>query len=203
MIQFLKKLYYQKLGKELADCETILDVGCGNSSIVERIPGNFHSTGLDAYEPYLAESRAKGIHDDYILGNLATIDLPAKSYDAVIAFDIVEHFERPEAAKFLDTIERWAKKKIILATPNGFVPTLECHRRSDPDLDQLQTHRSGWTVSDLKARGYTCYGLEGFRWTRNKEGYAWQALHKLTFPLTYYAPRLAFRLLAIKEFPQN
>ncbi|MDE2018758.1 MAG: class I SAM-dependent methyltransferase [Patescibacteria group bacterium] len=199
MIAFLKKLYYKKLARELAGCKTVLDVGCGNSSIIERIPGDFHSTGLDAYEPYLEESRQKGIHDEYICANLLTADLPEKSYDAVIAFDVVEHLERPDALRFLNNLERWAEKKIIVATPNGFVPTLECHRRSDPQLDHLQIHKSGWTVSDLKKMGYQVRGLEGFKWWRNKEGKIWQMLYKLSYPLSYLMPRTAFRLLAVKE----
>ena len=198
LLSFLRKQYFAKLSRELRDSKTVLDVGCGYSSIVEKVAGDFRSTGVDAYAPYIEESRRLGIHDDYICADIQTLQLPPRSYDAVISWDVLEHLERPDSERLLATMESWAAKKVIITTPNGFVPTLACHARTDKELDQLQRHKCGWTVSDFQARGYRVYGLEGIKWLRAEHGLM-RLVYRASYVLSYPFPRLAFRLLAIKE----
>ena len=198
LTSFLRKQYYAKLSRELRDSKTILDVGCGYSSIVQRIEGTFRSTGVDAYPAYLEGSRKLKIHDDYILADLQTLNLPPHSYDAAISFDVLEHFEKPDSLRLLQKIESWAAKKVIISTPNGFVPTLACHARPDPTLDHLQRHKCGWSTDDFRARGYRVRGLEGIKWFRADKGIKGK-IYKASYLVTYFFPRMAFRLLAIKD----
>jgi SAM-dependent methyltransferase len=184
---------------ELAPCSTVLDVGCGKRSPLERVPGAYRSTGVDAHAPALAASRAAGIHDEYLERDVRALDLPDRSFDAVVMLDLIEHLRRDEATDLLAQAERIARKVVILTTPNGFLP------QSAYEGNDLQAHRSGWTAPDLEAAGYTVYGMNGLKPLRGELSYprrprfVTRPLSLLSQPFVWRAPRLAFELLAVNR----
>jgi SAM-dependent methyltransferase len=192
-MNLLKKLFYMKIGRELRGCKRILDLGCGRSSLLERLSGEYYSVGVDNYKPYLEESRQKGIHDEYVLSDIMKIDFPDRSFDAVISGQVIEHFTREDAVVLFKKMERWAKKKIILTTPNGFVPETE-----DDHPHEFMTHLSGWTVGDFAALGYRTWGYTGFKSLYGKKGFG-KIAYFASFLVSYFLPRYAFQLLAIKD----
>jgi len=199
MKKFLKKLFYRKIGNELKDCKTVLDVGCGHSSMLEKFPRErFESTGIDKYAPYIEAAKAKNIFDHYIVDDITTHRFLEQSFDAVIGFGIIEHLEKKDSVHLVNNVESWAKKKIILEFPNGFLPTLEEHLRGNEELDELQRHKCGWTAKELRAKGYSVRGVNGLKWARSLPGGNLGLLNKLCYPLTYFFPSLAYELLAIK-----
>jgi len=154
--------------------------------------------GLDAYPAYIEESRAKGTHDDYIMGDMMTVDIPDHSFDAVIAFHVIEHVTREDGLRLIKSMERWARRTVIIATPNGFVPTLACHKRGIADLDHLQEHKSGWTVDDFVSLGYRVRGQHGLKWFSG-DGSIKKFFYYLSSPIAYFSPRLAFSIVAFKD----
>ena len=217
LISFLKKQYYALISRELEGMETVLDVGCGESSIVQRVSNRkkFHSTGVDAYPPSIEASRTLGIHDDYLVADITKLEFPPASFDAVISVDVVEHFEKDVALRMLEKMESWAKKKVIIVTPNGWSPAhLHEGARQDELTTSLMRHKCGWTVDDFKRRGYRVRGMKGFRRLifHTEKGHAIYAyeekkirklLYDITSAITYPVPRLAFQLLAIKDINKN
>ena len=192
MKNILKKIFYFKIQNELRGCERVLDLGCGQSSILQNLPKKFYSVGVDAYLPYIEKSKEMNIHDEYVVVDMLKVDFPEKSFDAIICFEVVEHLEREVAIALMNKMERWAKKKIIITTPNGFIP------QGEYDGNELQEHKSGWTSRDFKNLGFETRGLQGLKIFGNSKYPIVAILWHISFPLVYFFPSLSWRLLAIK-----
>ena len=193
------RAWLRQVTAELASCDSVLDVGCGRSSPLAHVPGRFRSVGVDAHPPALAESRARRLHDDFIEQDARRLDLPDASYDAVVMFDLLEHLEHGDALVLLHRAERIARRVVILTTPNGFVPQ-EGYGGND-----LQRHRSGWTVADLEREGYRVHGQNGLKPLRGALAYprrprfVTRPLSIASQPLVWNRPERAFELLAVKR----
>lgn len=190
-----------------ADCETLLDVGCGSDSPAKRVTKRLkHSTGIDGHAPYIDESRAKGIHAKYIqmdIRELSQIFKP-NAYDVVVCADVIEHIPKEEGFRLLLDLERVASKRVIVTTPQGFVP--QCGR--DYDGNVLQDHVSGWRIWDFEDRGYRVIGFNGLRCLKGMYGipkwrprFLWWRIGVLTEMFLAGAPKHSFHLVAVKELP--
>lgn len=147
----MSKIELNLLRKNLRDVNRILDLGCGRNSILQHFAFNY-SLGVDTFKPCIEESKKKGIHSDYLIGDITRLNFKASSFDAVIAFDILEHLNKPEAEKLINNMEKWASKVVIIRTTNGF-------QHQDPYEDNVyQIHRSGFSIPEFKNLGYRIYG---------------------------------------------
>lgn len=184
----LKKIFYAYLGHELKGCHRILDLGCGPSSYLENLPykGFRYSVGVDGYQPSLDECKRKGLHDEHICVDIMNASFPDKSFDAVMCCQCIEHLTPKDADILLHRMEQWARKKILITTPNceeGFAlaPEDEAH---SPGFDRysdknLMRHISGWTTDSFRLQGFKVRGYQGN-------------------PLNFFFPKKAPQLLAIK-----
>ena len=66
------------------------------------------------------------------------------SFDCVTALDVIEHIKKAEGLRLLEDMERIAKKRIVVFTPNGFLP------QSVHNNNPLQIHKSGWKVKEMR-----------------------------------------------------
>lgn len=185
----------------LSSCSSVLDVGCGSNSPIRAVKKTFYSQGIDIHKQSIMESKRKKIHDKYTIGNVENIDkyYKKKSFDAVIAMDVIEHFKKTDALKLLKKMEKVARKKVIILTPNGFLD--QGHYDNNPHQD----HKSGWFVKDLQLLGYKVFGLRSFKFLRRdfatihlKPWLFWGFLAFITEPILYYFPEFSFHLFAIK-----
>ena len=205
MLKFLPYSYSLSYAGELekavgADCKTILDVGCGSNSPMKAFSGKFYMVGTDAHEPSLEDSRKKGIHNEYCCMTFSELDkFGSRAFDCVVALDVIEHLKKGEGLQFLDDIERIAKKKIIVYTPNGFVSQEEFND------NPWQVHRSGWTVREMRLRGYKVVGIGGLRSLRGERAVIrfnpkplWEIVSFLTQYIVTNYSELAFGILCIK-----
>jgi SAM-dependent methyltransferase len=186
--------------RELEGCKSFLDIGCGKSSIVRYFSKDFKSAGVDLFEPYIEESRKKGIHDEYFKMDVRKLKFKPKSFDAVIALELIEHLRKKEGEKLLDDMERIARKRVIVFTPNGFL------EQKGYDGNEYQEHKSGWTVSEMRRRGYRVIGVNGIKFLRGEFGfiryspkYFWLRVSDITELFTYHFPQYAFQLLCVKD----
>ena len=213
-MKILKKLIKKILGKNffyngfyeidssLEGLTSILDLGCGDNSPYLRywIKNNHNSIGVDLYANKYFSKNYKIIQKDVIDFVKLQSD---KSFDAVLALDIIEHFEKSDALFLIKEIERIAKKKIIIVTPNGFWPGM----LSGPG----QTHLCGFTYDEFRKFGYQVWGGGGLACLRSKKNSYLKCLNfKNTLPLQLIIfnignlfvkqkPELAYGLLAIKN----
>lgn len=131
---------------------SILDVACGLSLKSKFIPAQIR-VGVDIYDKYFdhIEADVPYVVIKHDVRKLNDIFVP-KSFDLVIALDVIEHIEKKEALDMIAQCEKIARKAVILETPKGYIPQ---------NIDVLghggheyQTHRCGWEAEELEKMGY-------------------------------------------------
>lgn len=197
--------FYEEVEKAIQTegIDSLLDVGCGSDSPIRFFKHRPKLTvGVDGYEPSIEKSRQKDIHDKYEcihLMDMDTVFLP-NSFDCVLSIDVIEHFEKQQGIELLGKMEKLASKRVVLVTPNGFLPQ-EAHSGNP-----YQKHLSGWDVEEMQSYGYEVYGLNGwkpllgeFAQPRLKPAPLWRMISRLSQPLVFNRPQQAFHLLCIKN----
>jgi SAM-dependent methyltransferase len=187
------------LRRELSGCGSVLDLGCGHFSPVGGCNIPF-TVGVELFEPYLQESRRKRIHSQYVTADVRRIEFKPKSFDAVLAIDLLQHLTKEEGTKLLSKMEKWAREKVVVLTTNGYV------WQDAYDENPLQEHKSGWSVDELRDLGFRVYGINGWKKlrghrssTKYQPAFLWERISALTQKITYRYPKLAFKLIAIKQ----
>lgn len=212
--RFLGRIFHTVnycLQQELKDCESVLDLGCGPSSPLQYCKNIKYSVGVEAFGPYLKESKKKKIHTEYFNKKIEELDFPEDSFDAVIMIEVLEHLPKNIGIETLKKAERWARKKVIVSSPNGFLFQKEL------DNNPLQRHLSGWSPEEMQSFGYYCRGLGGLKVLRQEnkansmtEGdlmssikynpkFFWFIIAAISQIFTYFIPQLAFELLSVKK----
>lgn len=197
------------LQRELSDCKTVLDLGCGPSSPLQHCGNVKHSVGVEAFRPYLEESRKKNIHNEYLEKKIEELDFSENSFDAVIMIEVLEHLPEELGYKILKKAEKWARKKVIVSSPNGFI------KQKEVDNNPLQKHLSGWDYKKMKKLGFRCYGLAGLKilWheiesdtmeasqlerIRFRPKFFWLIIAALSQIIIFYLPIFSFGLFSVK-----
>ena len=85
----------------------MLDLGCGNGRKIARLAGRFDVTGVDISEEQLRLARAEVSGARFVRADLAEVDFPAESYDAVAALYSISHVPREEHAALFGKVARW------------------------------------------------------------------------------------------------
>ncbi len=82
----IKKLYHilfptlgSELNKELLECSSVLNLGCGHNSLLGKTEVPF-SVGVELFEPYLEKTKEKNIHDGYILADIRDVEFSPDSF---------------------------------------------------------------------------------------------------------------------------
>ncbi len=198
----IKFEYISELENLIRNCKTILDVGCGSNSPLKHFPKQFYCIGVDKFEPWLKSSKNKKIHDKYIQLDVLKInqEFEENSFDCVVALDLIEHLTKEEGNLLLKRIEKIAKKKIIIFTTNGFVP------QGVYDNNPWDVHKSGWTVNEMKKRGFKVIGINGWKFLKGEYGllkfkprFFWFGIAHLTQLFVRNYPAKAFQILCVKE----
>ena len=205
-LKFQNVFFYGILAKELSDCSSVLDVGCGHSSPIGSIKKDFISEGIDIHKKTIDESRKKKNHDKYTVGDIMTLPkfYKDKSFDACVSIDVIEHFTKKDALKLIKDMEAVAVKKVIILTPNGF------YEQHDYDGNPHQVHLSGWSRRDLEKLGYKVYGMRGLKYLRNdhagikyKPWVFWGICVFLSEIIFFPFPALSFDLYAVKTLKKR
>jgi len=97
-------------------------------------------------------------------------------------------------------MEKIAKKKIILFTPNGFL------YQGKYDNNDYQIHKSGWSLNEMKKMGYKVFGMSGYKGFRSehakikyKPNFLWKIISDFSQIFVKNNPKYSFQLLGIKE----
>jgi SAM-dependent methyltransferase len=191
------------LEEALADVDSVLDLGCGENSPLGRFRRKYaYSMGVDLFPLALKRSRAADIHSDYRLMDVLDIaqEFEPGSFDAVVAFDLIEHLNEADGLRLLTMMETVARRRIVILTPNGFLP------QSATGGNPLQIHRSGWSARRMRELGYDVHGASGLRTLRAGKGSTrwrparfWGLISDLTQPIVYRFPSLAFHVVCVKR----
>jgi len=92
---------------------SMLDVGCGYGR-----PSGLLANHVVGVDPDAAAIEANTCVDEKVVGTLDAVDLKSETYDIVVAWNVLEHLERP-----IDDLRRMAKSVVrggilVLAFPN-------------------------------------------------------------------------------------
>jgi SAM-dependent methyltransferase len=201
------------LRKNLKGCESVLDLGCGSSSPLEYCKNVKRSAGVEVFGPAIEKSKKRKIHTEYVEKKVEEVDFPEKSFDAVILIELLEHLPQNAGCEMLSKAEKWARKRVIVSTPNGFFP------QNEYGGNPFQKHLSGWSLDEMKKRGYRCWGLSGLKFIRLTKAQPssklssnnfmasirlrpkifWFAMATLSQAYTYFFPARAFEIFCVKE----
>ena len=208
--QNLKKITYydfiDELELALNGCESVLDLACGSSSPIQHLPKKFHAVGCDTFAAAIEQSQKDGIHDQYLFLNVLDLDkkFPPKSFDCVLALDLIEHLEKEEGFRLIVMMEKIAKKKMIILTPNGFLPQQEYGENI------WQIHKSGWSVEEMRKKGFQVIGILGWKALRGNKGSLkfspktfWSIISTLTQWVVKKKPEWAFQILCVKDLTKK
>lgn len=193
----------------LKDCDTALDIGCGPDSPIKHCKNLSYTVGVESFKRYIEISKKKKIHTKYINQNIFDLKFEENSFDAVLMIDIIEHMEKDKAKELIVKATKWAKKKVIVSTPNGFV------QQAELDGNPLQKHLCGFTPDDLNSMGFKCKGMAGlkiFRKDQESLKMDGELLSNIRFKpkifffilaaisqiIFYWFPKFSFSLFAIK-----
>ena len=198
------------LQRSLSDCQTVLDIGCGPNSPLQYCENIKYSVGAEPFAPYLKKAKKRGIHSKYLSSQAQNLSFPENSFDGVILIEVLEHLSVKDGLKVIKKTQEWARKKVVISCPNGFVA------QEEVDQNPYQKHLSGWEAAKLKGLGFQVRGLAGLKVLRREigekeqpEGWLesiryqprifWLLIAVLSQAFVYYLPRLAFGLFAVKK----
>jgi len=189
------------LRNALDGSEDILDVGCGKINNMRRL-GVTHSTGVDGYAPYLEEAKKKNLHDQYVLGDVRTLEkyFQPGQFDTVLALDVIEHLTKEDGLRMMQSMEKIARRKVVFSTPSGFLP------QKNYENNDLQEHLSGWEAAEMERYGYKVIGVLGPKCLRGelhllkgRPKFFWGGISLLGhFFWTRWAPSQAAAILCVK-----
>lgn len=192
--------YLDWLKRDLADCHTILELGCGSYSPILRIGYGNRTVAVDIWKPYITKHLQNKDYRQCWQADILNMPYPNKAYDAVVMFDVMEHLpiNKQQMRELLANFEHTARKKVILFGPNGFV------ENDHVDGDPWQEHVSAWEARDYA--GFEVYGATGFRWLFGKGSIVkykpktfWEYVGLMSQPFVYYLPEIARYSYAIKR----
>lgn len=127
----------------------VIDLGCGHGTLVHfaRQRGYHSVRGVDVSSQQVelaVRLGIEGVTEGDLSATLAA--LSAESVDAIVAFDVIEHFTKDELVNFVDAVHRVLKKggRWIIHAPNGASPFVGAIRYGD------FTHEQAFTRSSLE-----------------------------------------------------
>lgn len=98
----------------------VLDIGCGDGVLLERIARSkpSHATGVDLNEDAIAYARKKTEHIPHLTffsGSATALPVADHSFDTIVCSEVIEHLSHPEM--LLNEIQRvWTGKGIVVLT---------------------------------------------------------------------------------------
>lgn len=202
--------YMWILKKSIGETRTILDLGCGDGSLMSLLSKGepWQITGVDIFDKSVKKATKSGVYKKAIRGDLIRVMEKMinkrQKFDVVFCSQVIEHITKSKGEKLLKLVDNLSKKRIVMGTPRGFMEQPEIFLGDNP----YQVHRSGWSEKEFKDKGYQVYGVgfkpvwseEGIGRSRNKLIIAGSTIIGFLFaPIVYFMPKLAAGILCIKE----
>jgi cyclopropane fatty-acyl-phospholipid synthase-like methyltransferase len=135
----------------------ILEIGCGHGALIyfAKKMGYLNVDGIDGSAQQVTLARALEINtvrEGDLLNELRTLE--DNLLDAVIAFDVIEHFTKDELIDLIDEVQRVLKPNArwIIHAPNARSPFFGAIRYGDYTHEQAFTEASLTQV--LKSSGF-------------------------------------------------
>lgn len=153
------KMFMQRLLRVVGELKakgaaSLLDAGCGEGMVANFLYDNVDGlkiTAVDYFFEAIKKAEAENGRDIcFKKGDITALSYQDKSFDIVMATEVLEHLEKPEKA--LSELMRTAKKAVVLSVPNepffclGNLISLKNVRR----LGNPEDHINHWTHNGFK-----------------------------------------------------
>lgn len=131
------------ISRKVTDSTTILDLGCGNKALSNKILKGSVTT-VDAFRKF---------HPD-ILWDLTTTPLPFgnNSFDIVLLMDVIEHLPKDSGIRLLREAKRIVRERLFVLTPLQWKENKE--ETFDPNSEYYENefnfHRSLWQPNEFE-----------------------------------------------------
>jgi SAM-dependent methyltransferase len=88
----------------------VLELGCGAGvPMTATLARGRHLTGVDISPGQIERARRNVRSAEFLVADMTTLELPASSFDAVVAFYSLTHIPREELPPLLANIRRWLR----------------------------------------------------------------------------------------------
>lgn len=160
----------------------VVDFGCGFGrwghlvrTFVEIGGNEAQMIGFDVFSPYLKNLKKYNPYDELILCDARHLPFRKKAVDISLAFEILEHMEKREGPRFLQSLEEVSKEAIVMTFPSGR------YKQDEVDGNVFQKHRSAWSAKEIRKHGFSAYlvGTE-FALGRLLSRLPWHFIQRLT-----------------------
>lgn len=134
------------------DVERILDVGCGDGAITNRLATRWDVTGVDTSATALTHVETTSIQ-----ASATRLPLPADSFDLILSSEMLEHLLPDAYARAIAEMRRVSRRYLLISVPYRedlkfrTVRCPRCHWRG-----HVWGHKQAFTAESLAA------DLEGF-----------------------------------------
>jgi SAM-dependent methyltransferase len=149
----------------------VLEVGAGEGEVTARLRGRFPDVpvfGLDLPDDETADHWSdKGV--DGVFGDIHRLPFPDRSFDLVLAIEVLEHVQFPELA--LAEMERVTRDAVVVSVPREPVWRAANMARGKywPELGNTPGHINHWSAADFRRLVGRRFDLEWsatpFPWT--------------------------------------
>lgn len=96
------------------DVKSILDIGCGDGRIINRLTDNYTCMGID-----ISKEALQHIKCQKKIGSINNIPLPDRSYNLIICCEVLEHLPFMVYEKAITELVRVSNKYILISVPNN------------------------------------------------------------------------------------
>ncbi len=203
LVRAKRRAYFRAFGADghlralLRPGMRVLDVGCSDGRGSEVLSDAF-AFGVDIYRPAVQQAVSEGRRACGSQADARVLPYRDGAFDAVVALDVIEHFEKVDALAMIGEMERVSSELVVLLTPNGFVP------QEPTEAEPWQEHRCGFGPDELAILGYRVHGVGGLASLRRpygafRSGSVGQALAFASRPVSAARPTTAFHLLAVRS----
>lgn len=202
--------YLWVIKKSMGEPTTVLDLGCGNGilmTVLSRKGKEWITTGVDLYKKDAKNANRLNTYENIIIGDVIETSQhlikKGKKYDLVFSSQLIEHLNKKQGHKLLKLMNKLARNRIVVATPNGYIK----QRDEYVGENKHQHHLSGWSAEEFKKKGYEVRGV-GFRLTWSEGGLGrdenkvvssiFTFISFIIAPIVYFFPSLGAGIIAIK-----
>ena len=112
----------EALSSRLRDGDSVLDIGCGAGVPIARsLARRCRVTGVDLSPEMVRRARRNVAGGHFLCADIMSVDLPAASFDAAVAFYTVFHLPRELHAELFCRVHRWLRPRgLFLCTLSAY-----------------------------------------------------------------------------------
>ena len=113
---------FQRIVKEIGNVSQHLDFGCGPGTLINLLPNNISTVGVDIAAPQLAyaQQRYAAPNREFIQIDSSHLPFADQSFDSVSCVEVIEHLELNLTTAIFSEFFRVLKPggKLVVTTPN-------------------------------------------------------------------------------------